>query len=145
MKYYVYHRHLSIRPLKFIAIHLMYIYCIFLSLQKSGKCIPKSWVCDADPDCGVGDTSDEGAHCVYPTCQPFEYTCDSSKRCIRLDYLCDGKEDCLDGSDELNCLQHCNTTRQYYCQPEMKCLSPGKVDHLDMIIRLTQNTYISFF
>ena len=59
----------------------------FIFFQKSGKCIPKSWVCDADPDCGVGDTSDEGAHCVYPTCQPFEYTCDSSKRCIRLDYL----------------------------------------------------------
>ena len=24
-------------------------------------------MCDADPDCGVGDTSDESAHCVYQT------------------------------------------------------------------------------
>ena len=34
----------------------------FIFFQKSGKCIPKSWVCDADPDCGVGDTSDKGHH-----------------------------------------------------------------------------------
>ena len=32
----------------------------------------------------------------------------------------------MDGSDEQNCLQHCKTTGQYYCQPEMKCLSPAK-------------------
>ena len=38
-----------------------------ISLWKSRKYIPKSWVCDADPDCGVGDTSDESAHCVYQT------------------------------------------------------------------------------
>ena len=35
--------------------------------QKSGKCIPKSWVCEADTDFSVRDTSDEGAHCVYQT------------------------------------------------------------------------------
>ncbi len=38
--------------------------------QKSGRCIPKSWLCDSDLDCGEGDTSDEGPECEYPTCLP---------------------------------------------------------------------------
>ena len=89
--------------------------------QESGKCIPKSWVCDTEVDCGPEDSSDEGPQCVYPTCQPFEYTCDN-KRCIQQDYLCDGENDCLDNSDEKDCLQHCNDTKQFYCEAEMLCI-----------------------
>ena len=36
-------------------------------------------VCDSEVDCGPGDTSDEGPQCVYPTCQPFEYSCDNKR------------------------------------------------------------------
>ena len=29
----------------------------------SGKCIPSTWVCDNDVDCGTNDTSDEHEKC----------------------------------------------------------------------------------
>ena len=63
-----------------------------------------------------------GPHCLYPTCQHYEFTCDNSKRCIGLEYLCDGEKDCQDGSDELNCIKHCNSTLEHFCAPLKKCL-----------------------
>ena len=60
-------------------------------------------------------------------CQPYEYSCDENKRCIRMEYLCDGEADCVDGTDEHNCLQRCNSTQQYFCQADLKCLPPSQI------------------
>ncbi len=99
-----------------------------MPFQVSGQCIPKSWVCDSEPDCGENDESDEGPNCSYPTdiCQTFEFQCDN-KQCIPLDYFCDGEADCRDGSDEVECKKYCNDTEQFYCDADNKCLSHSLV------------------
>ncbi|CAN7978856.1 unnamed protein product, partial [Ixodes persulcatus] len=68
----------------------------------TGKCIPQSWTCDSDLDCGEGDSSDEHDSCVYPECDVTEFRC-GNQRCVPLDYVCDGDDDCRDGSDERDC------------------------------------------
>lgn len=37
--------------------------CAHPRCKVSGRCIPKSWVCDIDKDCGPGDDSDEHTSC----------------------------------------------------------------------------------
>uniref|UniRef100_A0A8C0GDM4 Uncharacterized protein n=1 Tax=Chelonoidis abingdonii TaxID=106734 RepID=A0A8C0GDM4_CHEAB len=93
----------------------------------SGRCIPISWTCDLDDDCG--DRSDES--CNSGRCIPVHWTCDGDNDCgdysdethanctnqgeppppgCRLDGLCipmrwrcDGDTDCMDSSDEKSC------------------------------------------
>ena len=97
-------------------------------MQESRKCIPQSWVCDSEPDCGGNDHSDEDQDCVTPgDCEPLEHACDDAKKCVKFDHVCDGEADCLDGSDELNCSTFCNGTQQIFCTPEDKCLPRDKI------------------
>lgn len=56
--------------------------------------------CDGDDDCGDGsDEAEDGLHCER-TCDPTEFKCASSSRCVLLSYVCDGDNDCGDASDE---------------------------------------------
>lgn len=69
----------------------------------SGKCIPKDYVCDADYDCE--DQSDE-ANCVRQTsCEPNEFLCRQSNKCVSVLWRCDGDKDCgkHDSTDEAGC------------------------------------------
>uniref|UniRef100_A0ABM0M9V2 Sortilin-related receptor-like n=1 Tax=Saccoglossus kowalevskii TaxID=10224 RepID=A0ABM0M9V2_SACKO len=68
-------------------------------VPQNGKCIPASWHCDKDNDCG--DSSDE-QDCPYQTCHPDEFTCGNG-RCISGSWQCDLDNDCYDWSDEQGC------------------------------------------
>ena len=35
----------------------------YILCNTTGRCVPESWKCDGDPDCGVGDNSDEPPEC----------------------------------------------------------------------------------
>jgi hypothetical protein len=64
------------------------------------RCIPASFVCDLDNDCG--DMSDE-RNCSMRTCAPGLFLC-ANGRCIPGRWQCDHDNDCGDMSDEP---QHC--------------------------------------
>ncbi|KFM73277.1 Vitellogenin receptor, partial [Stegodyphus mimosarum] len=90
--------------------------------KKSGRCIPTSWTCDSDLDCGDDDISDEHDDCVYPECEAIEFRCDN-QRCVPLEYVCDGDDDCRDGTDERSCKQKCDGPHEFLCDKGTLCLS----------------------
>jgi len=78
----------------------------YFKCKKNGKCIPKSFICDHDLDCGHDDNSDEW-NCTYPPCKEvFEFRC-LNQKCISIDLVCDGDSDCTDASDEKDCSKTC--------------------------------------
>ncbi|XP_048069099.1 SCO-spondin [Ursus arctos] len=67
--------------------------------QESGHCVPHTWLCDNQDDCGDG-SDEEG--CATPGCGEGQMSC-SSGHCLPLALLCDGQDDCGDGTDEQGC------------------------------------------
>ncbi|KAK9511107.1 hypothetical protein O3M35_005737 [Rhynocoris fuscipes] len=104
------------------------------------KCIPSSWMCDRENDCGttadgVQDLSDEiDKKCkTEKTCLPNEVSCgDEEDTCIHLSKFCNKKIDCPNMYDEGDhctkpCLLDCNdrcvktpTGDMCFCDPGYK-------------------------
>ncbi|XP_055918086.1 low-density lipoprotein receptor-related protein 1 isoform X3 [Eupeodes corollae] len=98
--------------------------------EKSGKCIPKTWVRDGVWDCGPGDRSDES---VIEMDMCLEFECDN-KHCIPFTEHCDGVDHCGDNSDEAGCDTDCGPGERY-CAPigcySERMLCDGVHDCLD--------------
>lgn len=65
----------------------------------SGRCLPKSFVCDGDNDCRNGE---DETNCSA-ACGDKTFRCHSDGRCLPIAKYCDGTKNCVDGSDEEGC------------------------------------------
>jgi len=93
------------------------------------KCIPRSYVCDGENDCGNNEDEKNCTGKIEIVCRSVEYSCLNGtevKKCIPKDFLCDGDYDCDDGQDELNCSHnndHTCEVGQVACPGVRKCIS----------------------
>jgi hypothetical protein len=75
----------------------------------NGRCIPFSWLCDGDNDCG--NREDElDATCVSYCNASHGLMCRDGLRCIPTWKRCDRVQHCRDGSDETGCAISTTTT-----------------------------------
>lgn len=91
----------------------MLFYC---RCPKSGRCIPRTWLCDGESDCTDGE--DERENCPVSianvTCEPTYFRCDNG-RCIPGRWRCDYTPDCNDKSDEVNCSMRNCSESEFRC------------------------------
>ena len=54
-----------------------------------------------------------------------QFRCNTTGLCIEKFRICDGVKDCLDGSDEYNCLETCPSS-DFKCHSSGKCIPMAK-------------------
>lgn len=107
--------------------------------KKSRLCIPKSWVCDGNVDCGLDakthelDNTDESVTLcgISAKCLPTQLNCGNGE-CLDIQKFCDKNQDCDNDEihcnnktscDSMKCPYHCKVTPfgpKCYCAPGLQ-------------------------
>ena len=106
----------------------------FYQCQDDGGCIYRQWLCDGDLDCASGeDERNCSATTTSPRSTPSADSCDiypssfrcmDGRGCVPFWMLCDTIDDCVDGSDELDCFIDWMTTTTARKRIARLCLDP---------------------
>ena len=101
--------------------------------NNSGRCIPKSWVCDGVNDCGDQGLDESPEVCLGQNqCQPDEFQC-LNHQCISIHFYCDFDNDCGDSSDEPSSCDYHFCPKDYFrCKNTKGCAPYAKLcDHVN--------------
>uniref|UniRef100_A0A183BS53 EGF-like domain-containing protein n=1 Tax=Globodera pallida TaxID=36090 RepID=A0A183BS53_GLOPA len=97
----------------------------------NGRCIPETWQCDGDSDCGEGAWDETHSNCTDAQGKKvcvgqYLFQCDNAK-CISRAFICDGEDDCGDGSDESTrhrCGNRTCTEDEFNCKSNARLAQP---------------------
>uniref|UniRef100_A0A0N5C793 Terribly reduced optic lobes n=1 Tax=Strongyloides papillosus TaxID=174720 RepID=A0A0N5C793_STREA len=91
--------------------------------KSSNTCVPKSYRCDGDKHCLLGEDEENCS-----SCENGAVLCPSTNKCISKWNICDGVIHCPDRFDESNCeCTSCSGNRKVLCKSSNFCITRSEV------------------